>query len=475
MSLCFISNKDLTVVYSDIARRLQREGEEIVWLAPSRRWANWLRAEGWPNADILCLAEHEDEWRDLPIELAAAELAEIEREAPATIANVVHMCRNLRRSPTQFSYAYLAVTRRHVEPFLRRRKVEVTFGEGTWGFELLTWLVCGHLGIPMLTPSSTRVPGDRLYFADAVMTTVFEVAQTEDVDREWARAFLHDWLNRPVQPPYMQAFKGGYKAFRLRWFNELFIGLMWRHLDRGDATLWPLSARIADRIARFVNATTARYFSPFEKPRANERYVLYPLHHQPEASVDVYGSLNSNQMALIETVSRLLPATHRLWVKEHKGAIGDRSVAWLRRVKALPNVRLIDPFEDIFPLVQRADLVMTVSGTVAYEAALLGVPSFGLSPIFFSELLDNKPHSRSHPLEWRLHELLAVPRSAIDVSCPRSTAVEFLARLHANSYFGNPFEVEVSRARRAEPDYLAREARAFSDFIAGMRARRTKT
>ena len=68
MSICFISNKDLTVVYSDIARRLQREGEEIVWLAPSRRWANWLRDEGWPSADILCLAEHEAEWQDLPIE-----------------------------------------------------------------------------------------------------------------------------------------------------------------------------------------------------------------------------------------------------------------------------------------------------------------------------------------------------------------------------------------------------------------------
>lgn len=473
MSICFISNKDLTVVYSDIARRLKREGEEIVWLAPSRRWATWLCNEGWPSADILCLAEHEDEWRDLPIEQAAAELADIEREAPATIGNVIHMCRNLRRSPAQFSYAYLAVARRHVEPFLRQHNVEVAIGEGTWGFELLTWLVCGHIGIPMLSPSSTRVPGDRFYFADAVSTVMFEVAQPDETDREWARTFLREWLNRPVQPPYMQAFKAGYTAFRLRWVNELFIGLARRHLDRGDATLRPLSARIADRTARFVNATMSQYFSPFDAPPPNERYVLYPLHHQPESSIDVYGSLNSNQLALIDTVSRLLPATHRLWVKEHKGAIGDRSLGWLRQVKALPNVRLIDPFHDIFSLTKGADLVLTVSGTVAYEAALLGVPSVGLSPVFFSSLLANKPHARSHPLEWRLREMLAASRPALDAE-PRPAAVEFLANLHANSYFGDPFELEASKARRADPKYLAREAKAFSDFLAGLRARRAK-
>jgi hypothetical protein len=473
MSLCFVSNKDLTVVYSDIARRLQREGEEIVWLVPSRRWANWLRDEGWPSADIVCLAEHEAEWQDLPREQAAAELAEIEREAPATIANVIRMCRNLSRRPPKFGYAYLAVARRHIEPFLRERKVEVVFGEGTWGFESLTWMVCGHIGIPMLTPSSTRVPGDRFYFADAVTAALFEVALPGEKDREWARAFLHEWLNRPIQPPYMQAFKRGYTAFRKRWLNELFIGLLQRHLDRGDATLWPLSERIADRTTRFINATMAKYFSPFETPPPGERYVLYPLHHQPECSVDVYGSLNSNQMALIETVSRLLPTTHRLWVKEHRGAIGDRSLAWLRRAKALPNVRVIDPFTDIFELLRGADLVMTVTGTVAYEAALLGIPSLGLAPVFFSSLLTNKPQARSHPLEWQMRELLAAPRGNVDGE-PRPAAVEFLAHLHANSYFGNPFELEVPKARRAEPEYLAREAKAFSDFIAGLRARRDR-
>ncbi len=472
MSLCFISNKDLTVVYSDIARRLKQEGEQIVWLAPSRRWANWLRAEGWPTDDVLCVADHSAEWHGLAMDKARGELAEIEAEAPATVSNIIQMCRNLSRSPPEFSYAYLAVARRHVEPFLRERNVEAVFGEGTWGFELLTWLVSGRLGVPMLTPMSTRIPGDRFYFGDAVTTQLLAVAQATEGDRERARDFLRSWLSRPVQPAYMRAHGGGYKPFRARWINELMIGLLRPKLDRGDATLWPLRARIADRTMRFVNARSIALLSPFMSAPSNERYVLFPLHHQPEASIDVYGSLNNNQLALIETLSRLLPATHKLWVKEHKGAISDRSLGWYRRVRSLPNVRLIDPFEDIFGMIRGADIVVSITGTAGYEAALLGVPSLGLAPVFFAPLLTNAPGARNHPLEWRLRELLAAPRARTDASSLDPKAVDFLAQLYANSYVGNPAELEVPEARRCLPDHLANEAKAFSNFVAGLRRTR---
>lgn len=472
MSLCFISNKELTVSYSDIARRLRQEGEQILWLAPGRRWADWLRAEGWPTGDILCLAEYSAEWHGLAMDQAMEELAEIEAEAPATVSNIIQMCRNLSRSPARFSYAYLAVARRHVEPFFRERNVEAVFGEATWGFELLTWLVSRRLGVPMITPAFTRIPGGRFYFGDALTTQLLAVTQATQEDRVWATDFLRAWRSRPVEPAYMRAHRGGYKAFRARWIRELMIGLFRPELDRGDATLWPLRARITDRMKRLVNAKSSELLSPFMSAPPNERYVLFPLHHQPEASIDVYGSLNSNQLALIETLSRLLPASHKLWVKEHKGAIGDRSLGWYRQVRSLPNVRLIDPFEDIFGMMRSADIVVTITGTAGYEAALLGVPSLGLAPMFFAPLLTNTPGARSHPLEWRLRELLAAPRARSDASDLDPRAVDFLAQLYANSYVGNPGELDVPEARRSLPDHLADEARAFSDFVAGLRRMR---
>lgn len=470
MSLCFISNKDLTVPYSDIARRLKQEGEHIVWLAPSRRWANWLIEEGWPAADILCLADHEKEWLALPLDQAMAELEGIEGESPATLGNVIQMCRYLRRADRRFSYAYLAVARRHIEPFLLRHKVEVAFGEGTWGFELMAWLLGRKHGIPVLTPSSARVPGDRFYFADAVTANLHAVAEATAADHAQADAFLRAWLGRPVQPGYMQLHRRGYRAFRARWLNELRVALLRPGLDRGDATLWPIGVRIADRTARLFTSIACRLSAPFERAPWGERYVLYALHAQPENSIDVYGSLNSNQMAVIESLSRILPATHRLWVKEHKGGLTDRSLAWYRKVKALPNVRVIDPYEDIYRMIREADLVVTVAGTSAYEAALMGVPALALSEVFFGPLLAREPASRSHPLEWDVRELVSRPKRLETAQSPDPRKVAFLAYLHANSYAGNPIMLEMPEAIRAAPDYLAMEARGFSTFIAGLRA-----
>jgi hypothetical protein len=470
MALCFVANKDLTKPYSAIARQL-REHEDIVWLSPSHRWTRFLLSEGWPAHDILNMPDFADEWRRPLPQKPEEQLHDLEREAPETIGNIIRMCRYLHRQPASFAYAYLAVARTHIERFLRERNVEIAFGEGTWGFELITWLICRRLGLPMLTPSTARHPTDRFYFADAVSADLYAVDPASPEDRSWAEGFLSEWRNRPVQPRYMANHARGYKNLRLRWLGEFATAVFRPHLDRDDATLWPIEARIADRVRRSVNAQAIRWLSPFERSLPKERYVLYTLHHQPEASIDVFGSLNSNQAQLIDSVSRLLPATHKLWVKEHKGAIGDRSLAWLRRIKKLPNVRMVDPFEDVLTLIRNADLVVTVSGTAAYEAALMGIPAVGLSSVFFARLLDNQPTIRSHPLEWNLRELLARRPSESDQAARRKRAVEFLAHLHANSYVGDPIDVEAQQSRRTKPGYLAREAEAFATVARGTRRR----
>ncbi len=405
-----------------------------------------------------------EEWRALPTDEAARRLVDVEDEAPQTVSNVIQMCRYLSRKGPSFAYPYLAVLRAHVEPFLRERKVEAVFGEGTWGFELMTWLICQRLGIPMTTPAHARLPSDRFYFADAVSSDLIPFREVSDGDRQWAEQFLTAWLNRPAQPDYM-AHQYGYQSLRLRWARELMIAIFRPGLDRDDATLWPLQARIWDRMRRIVNAKAMGLFGPFERTLPKERYVLYPLHHQPEASIDVFGSLNNNQVALIESLSRQLPATHKLWVKEHRGAISDRSLVWFRRIKRLPNVRLIDPFADIFSLIRNADLVVTISGTAAYEAALMGVPGLALAPVYFSRLMVSRPTARSHPLEWRLRDLLFRAPTKADREENRRRSVEFLAYLYANSVPGNPGD----STRNTRPNYMLSETDGIIAFVESLR------
>jgi hypothetical protein len=458
MAVCFIANKNLTVPYSDIGRHLRQNGEQVVWLSPSTRWSRWLEAEGWPKQDILNLPDHAVEWMDHEFHWSIADLADLEADPPATIGNIVLMCRNLRRRPKAFAYAYLASARRHVEPFLRKTGAEVVFGEATWGFEHLTWLVCRKIGIPMVTPLTTRIPRDRFYFS---------FAKAGDEDRRWAEEFLDEWTARPVQPAYSKAARG-YKIFRKRWLSELAIGLFHRDLDRYDETLWPLGERIIDRIRRATNALMFRASQPCEPARSGEPYVMFCVHHQPEAAIDVYGALHSNQRALIETLSRIIPATHKLWIKEHSGGIGDRPLSWYRTIGALPNVRLIDPYLDIYELIRGASLVVTISGTVGYETALMGNSALCLAPIFFAPLMSSPATYHSHPLLWPLREILAEPTRRTPT---RQKRIEFLAHLHANSYPGDPPQLEVPAAQRANPEHLGIEKHAFAAFLAALRTR----
>jgi hypothetical protein len=470
MSLCFVSNKDLTVPFSDLAHHLRECGENIVWLSPSTRWSRWLVSQGWPENKILNLPDFSASWQKLDIDASIATLGDLETDAPATISNIILMCRNLRRRPKRVAYGYLAVARRYIEAFLIGHGVEVVFGEATWGFELMAWLVCQKIGIPMVTPATTRIPSNRFYFADARSSALFQFTEITLDDQAWAERFLVEWARCPVQPDYVHDTQG-YRSFDSQWLGELAIGIFRPKLDRHDETLWPLHLRIRDRVRRSLNAITYRYAQPHEKPPEGERYVLFCLQHQPESSIDVYGSLHSNQAALIETLSRLLPASHKLWVKEHIGALGDRSVSWYRAIAKLPNVRLIDPFRNIYGLVRSADMVITISGTVGYEAALLGVPALGLAPVFFGSLMSNTVSLRSHPLEWHFRALLVASHAADAHAQASRRCVDFLAQLHANSFVGSPTPLKVPSGQRAGPNYLKDEKNAFVAFTKALRGR----
>jgi hypothetical protein len=126
-----------------------------------------------------------------------------------------------------------------------------------------------------------------------------------------------------------------------------------------------------------------------------------------------------------------VPATHELWVKEHSNAIGDRSVSWYRTVKSIPGVRLIDPYADTSSLISRADLVISASGTVCFEAGILGIPAATFATMFFSPLLVTEsldPYSLSRE---NLYKLLG-KKVFIDEGGRRN----ILASIYAQSFEG---------------------------------------
>lgn len=337
-------NHHLTIVYNDIARHLQTKGFNVVWISPSRRWSRWLQRHGWSVDRILTLTDSAETTVDQPIEVVRAELAGLERGGELRIADILLMDRVLRRRHADDGYRFLASAQRVIREFLVEHKVDLCLGEATWAWEIVASMVCRQLGLRCLAFTTVRVPSDRFALFESVAHQIVAHREVTASDREWASNFLQDYRSRPRTPGYSRHPISAL-SFRKHWLREFCVGLLCGSLAAGDTTVPPLGARMRYRAVRAFNAAMLRAFPPFQRCAdlpCDERYVLFCLHHQPEASIDVVAAAYSNQMATIERLTRSLPATHRLWIKEHGSAIGDRSRAWLRQVARLPGVRLID-------------------------------------------------------------------------------------------------------------------------------------
>ena len=98
-----------------------------------------------------------------------------------------------------------------------------------------------------------------------------------------------------------------------------------------------------------------RYTNPktYDCINYSEKYLYYPLHSQPEYGMNVIGTMWQNQINTIELLSKSVPASWYVYVKEHPGVITDRirPYNFLSKIKSFPNVKLVNIFEDIVTII----------------------------------------------------------------------------------------------------------------------------
>jgi len=117
-----------------------------------------------------------------------------------------------------------------------------------------------------------------------------------------------------------------------------------------------------------------KYKHCYISPDYSRKFVYYPLHFQPEASTCVCAEKYEKQLFFIDSLAKSLPADVVLYVKEHHAQLGHRDPHFYQEIKKYPNVFLIDPFESSRKMVEKSYAVVTLTGTVAYEAMLLRKP-----------------------------------------------------------------------------------------------------
>ena len=114
-------------------------------------------------------------------------------------------------------------------------------------------------------------------------------------------------------------------------------------------------------------------------------YALFPLHTEPEVTLNLYSKPYLNQIEAVRLISHNLPVGMKLLVKEHPVCIGKRKISYYKKLLEIPNVLLAPPDMKSRDLINNADLITVISGSIGLEGLFMKVPVivFGRAPFNF--------------------------------------------------------------------------------------------
>lgn len=254
----------------------------------------------------------------------------------------------------------------------------------------IQYAIARKRGIPFLTLAAARV-NDRFYIIRnrqdryERVEELFEIYKRQGLPeplRQHAQTFLDTFRGVKQKPKYYLEYAQPPKVdfASLRTVREL---LHRRSLDPDNYLLQSPWRALAGRLTRL---TKNYVLDPgyFEQPVPGEKFVFFPLHFQPEMTTLVLGPYAVNQVAVVENIAKTLPIDHRLYVKEHKACLGRRETGYYRRLREIPNVRLISPHADSHDLIKQSSAVCVISSTVGWEALLYEKPVVSIGDVFYN-------------------------------------------------------------------------------------------
>lgn len=370
-------------------RALEAAGLEVFWINAMHSDSQTLTAAGVP-ADHSLDTTRGFIPEQMPLAECRVRLGALERAVDGPrMHDIILMDRLLRKKPADFALRYLAHLERTVTEFLTSNRISlVTSGRDT-ALQLLTMMVSRRLGIPWVVPTRARIPQEVYGFCPGHSTDdMIRLRGVTDEDRQWAVNCLDRFRSRSVRPALKKSARGFLDVLKLmpghaRVFR---YELGKAGHDRGnDYSRYPIPELMRMYLRRRVNMLTYKLHPPYRSP-GDAPFALYALHTQPESSIDVVGAYYSDQVHLVRTIARSLPSTHELYVKIHPTDVDGQGRAFYAALNAIPGVRLIGHQVDSLDLLKRTSLLFALTGTIAYEAGLMGRPVIVFADNYFNAL-----------------------------------------------------------------------------------------
>jgi hypothetical protein len=364
-----------------------------------------------------------------------------ERELGVSISRMLTAERHLLTGLSFEQVMRLAeVGLRETEAAFERAKPDFVFSEDISCFHSYAhFVIARERGIPFWCIGSARLPYRTAIYSAGLqkwesVEALYKKYRAEGVgaeERRVAATYVSDFRDRPRRPTGMdtRARHPGVGTAEANLFSHAFRQYF---LDPKNPTTTPPHRLIYQRLRRIARVKAADALGTFEQPVAGERYVIYPIHFQPEASTLVQGPMYLDQVALIEDIAKSLPVGVRLYVKEHLSNRGRRPLEFYNAIRSIPAVRLLGPDVDTWELIRNAAAIAVITGTMGWEGLLFGKPVITFGDVFYNAVPDVYRASEVPKDGW--YNLF---RRALSEHRPDEEAlIAFIAAMHGGSYPG---------------------------------------
>jgi len=272
---------------------------------------------------------------------------------------------------------------------LQKEKMDVVVNYAVAGsFTLASSFVCDALGVEFRRFNLLRIGHNVTFdsspetYGPRIGTRYNQLLNGGDVDSgllEKSRAIIQKFARRPAVPEYQYtAIKMLNSLPSLKTIAALLAQILLRKKPKHLRCMYPSSQLLF--LLRRMWAQLSMHFPNRwggRKDVENSPFAYYPLHYDPEASTMVLSPMLTNQMAVLDALSKSIPPNWKLAVKEHVTMLGRRPKGFYETLKKNPKIVLISPLENQFKMMGKAQLICTITGTAGWEAMLMGkVPLF---------------------------------------------------------------------------------------------------
>ena len=248
--------------------------------------------------------------------------------------------------------------------------------------------------ISYLAPLYCPVEGYFYWLPDPMTLSLQSISLPEPSPQSFALAdaYLDQVRQSDYRPYYVRnlASRRSLKPFS----TAVAKSVMWRWRDRrsrdagrhGPFRYESYSEEYSKRVAVFAASFTQAYEKLSDIPDTAE-IVLYPLHQEPEATLNYLSEFYANQVATIENILKCLHPHQVLVVKEHPVDKGALLREKFRDIRArYSNLAFLPAEVHAREILARCDRVVTLASSVGWEAAILGKPVSVLGEIYWDTL-----------------------------------------------------------------------------------------